>query len=377
MNIEIITYNSFNSELELIWRDFEHNSYYHAFQSYDWIYQWHTFIGSNKLKITPLIILVKVESKLSLILPLGIRNKNFIKIIECMGGDQSDYMSPLILKDFKMSELNYQKLWLSIIDHLPTYDVINLKKQPEKIFKYNNPFYKIGNKQELKSYSLNIENIEWENFYNQILKKKIRNDNTRQKKRLSEIGNLQYEILINRMDNTKYYKELIKNKSIQYHQTQAFDIFSVNEINNFYESLINKTKESIYIHFSILKLDNKVIASHLGLYNKNIFYYLIPAYNRSDFNKYSPGKILLENLIKWSIDNKLNIFDFTTGAEQYKLNWTDTEMNLSEINHISSLRGFLYSNIINLIARLKKIYKKNNIIKKIISPKNIIFRYFY
>ena len=73
-----------------------------------------------------------------------------------------------------------------------------------------------------------------------------------------------------------------------------------------------------------------------------------------NLKKYSPGRLLISLLVRWSISKKLEIFDFTLGDEDYKKSWSNASSVL--FNHIKliSLRGF----ILYILLKIKLIYKK-------------------
>jgi len=76
-----------------------------------------------------------------------------------------------------------------------------------------------------------------------------------------------------------------------------------------------------YAEISMLLLDEKIIAMHYGFLLSNCRYYFTPTYDRA-YRAYSPGKVLLLELIKDSFNEKCE-FDFLNDLEQYKLDWTD------------------------------------------------------
>ena len=82
------------------------------------------------------------------------------------------------------------------------------------------------------------------------------------------------------------------------------------------------------IQVSALLLDDKILATHWGFYSKTTFYYIMPSYEGGDWSKFSPGKILLEYLMKWSVSNGLKVFDFTEGDMFYKKNWSNKNVYL-------------------------------------------------
>ena len=68
----------------------------------------------------------------------------------------------------------------------------------------------------------------------------------------------------------------------------------------------------------------------------------MPAHEGGEWDKFSPGRLLLEYLIKWSIENRLKIFDFTIGEDQYKKVWCDTETMIYETLEATTTKGKIY-----------------------------------
>ena len=57
--------------------------------------------------------------------------------------------------------------------------------------------------------------------------------------------------------------------------------------------------------------------------------------------------------MEWSIQNKLKVFDFTVGGEQYKKDWCDTETPLYETLEAITFKGKLYV----MVQRTKRTIK--------------------
>ena len=66
-----------------------------------------------------------------------------------------------------------------------------------------------------------------------------------------------------------------------------------------------------------------------------------------------------------AIKNKLEIFDFTIGGEQYKKDWCDNKIDLYEYLKAKSFKGFVYVIIIKLKRKIRNNSFIFNIIKKI------------
>ena len=95
-------------------------------------------------------------------------------------------------------------------------------------------------------------------------------------------------------------------------------------ISDFYSPPPKWSSKSIFfidknsISYSMLKLDNKIIACHIGYIYKNTFFYIFPVYNES-FKKFSPGNILFLKLIEYCKEKKFDYLDLTIGDENYNI----------------------------------------------------------
>lgn len=125
-----------------------------------------------------------------------------------------------------------------------------------------------------------------------------------------------------------------------------------------YIALANACIETgLYLDFSLLILDEQVIAAHYGFIVNNRLYYFTPTYNTL-FASLSPGKVLMKRLLDDSFERGM-IFDFQNDAEEYKLLWTDKistrhwlrfAVNGSRTMLHQSPSGMVYDQILNGIA---------------------------
>ena len=106
------------------------------------------------------------------------------------------------------------------------------------------------------------------------------------------------------------------------------------------------------IVISGLKLNNEYIALSLGFTYNQIYFYLVPSYkNNPNLIKYSPGKVLMIDLLDYFKDKKYKYFDFCNGKESYKENWTNNSINLYEYTKQINFLGLLLS----LLLKIKKL----------------------
>lgn len=339
--------NVFNENLKTEWNTLEDNSNITPFQTFYWQKKWFDTIGSKR-NIQPFIIKVYLNYKCIAIFPFCMKKK-YLKVIYWNGGIQTDYNLPLINYKYYNNE-NLNIIWTNILDKIKPYDLIMLNKLPEFINGNKNLLIDMLKKKYLtSSYQLILNNKNLEKLKN----KKIIKDNKRQIRRLSKLGNLKFIIAENKEERKEIIEKMIFQKSQRYITTNSWDMFSEKENIIFYTKLNKNLNKISNFHYSCIKLNNEIIATHLGFYDRKNFYYLMPSFDINKYHSYSPGKILIQYLIEWAIKNNLEIFDFTVGNEYYKKLWSNNSFNIFDYEKAGSFIG----KIIIILNNYKKLIR--------------------
>lgn len=354
-NYSVKVYSSFSTELEKTWVDLEKNNGWSPFQSFYWLSHWYSTVGQPLLKIKPQVVVISSMDIVIGLFPLGVRINKSVKILEWLGGIHADFMGPILHKDFRNDQDGFMKIWTEVQKKLRAFDFVHLKRQPEKISGNKNPFvlfFPVKHFENAFQANL-IEN--WEHFYKKKVKKKIQMDSRRQRIRIAEQGNLTFKIPDSEKDCINLIQKMIAFKRMRYQLTGVADLLASQKNQDFYLKLPGALlKGTVKLHCAGLFVDNEIIAAHVGAIMNNTFYYLMPANDSEKWKRYSPGRLLLENLIEWSYQTGLAIFDFTIGDEEYKKNWCDEERPLYEYMYALNLKGKIYHVSLNLIQRLRK-----------------------
>ena len=258
--MEIKIYNEFNDEIKSYWKDLESIAESTPFQSYLWLESWQTIIGAPIYKNQVVIICVFLENKLEAILPLCIRKEGFVRVLEWLGGPNTDYMMPLIKRDSILFQSKFLSSWEDIKSRLPSYDILNLTNQPVKIGLNLNPFVQyLDSNFTMNSYQ-SFLNSEWQEYKEKFISKKVLSDSRRQRKRLSELGKLHFKVFSDKEDINTFIETMLKQKKRRYNEKEGWDMFQITEFRDFYINLPKKLSHDSSVHYSALLLDNKLIA---------------------------------------------------------------------------------------------------------------------
>jgi CelD/BcsL family acetyltransferase involved in cellulose biosynthesis len=352
--VKLIVFDSFCTELEKLWKELEPVSQHHVFQSHEWLKFWQNTIGDRTLRGVPWIAAVlDMDDQPRMIFPFGIRRHFGVRVLEFLGGGQADYQGPLIHNGWISDISNVESAWNLVCNALPRHDIRHLVKLPAQWCAEDNPMLRILKcKFQDSSYSSRLpEDV---NKFQLRLRPKLKADTHRQRRRLSELGTVKFEVIDKNDTWLAALDVMIEQKRQRYRSTGVPDMFSDKAVQQFYRELPKRFAEEGRIHFSIVRLDDEILSTHWGAIYRDRFYFLLPTYESEKWGPYSPGRLLLSNLIEWCIQNGLKVFDFTIGGEDYKKDWCNSEMPLFEHLHIVTPIGLPYLSYILLRRRARR-----------------------
>ena len=339
-HIQFEVYDSFEKYAEVYWLRLEKHAKSYVFQRFSWLKHWYSTVGTAD-GIKPIIIVVFEKKQPIALFPLCMHYFFGVRIIKFLGGDQADYNAPIVLPD-RFTQKRFVEIWSAMLELLPAHDLRYFTRIPEYLDVSNNPiFFNVaGKKIDGVAYSANLA-PSWRDF-ELHLSRRLLKDNARMIRRLSEIGDVE----IHESKSDEQYQNIIEvaisQKTKRYLETGVRNILSSSSVRTFYTGLYAAIAAEPKIHLTALKVGDRILATHLGIYDRGRYYYIFPTFDSGALSKYSPGRLLLEYLVKSAIQKGLNVFDFTVGGEAYKQQWCDSEMRLYRILEANTLQGHLY-----------------------------------
>ncbi len=364
MNYSLEIHNNFDSLLEKKWDEFEKKSVNYCFQNFYWLKNWYLNLeNSTNTKIVN--ILVKKENNLKIILPFCIKKHKGIKYLKWQGDDRADYMSGLFTSDFEIEKEEFLNLWHLIKNKVGLFDIVYFERQPQFIENISNPFVKFLNVEKDYFTSSIILQKSYDEFSSQNLKKKFIDDTKRRVNSLKKRGNVSFNIyeFSNEEKKKQLINKILDQKIQRIKELNLKDNFN-KEAREFYTNFEDIKFKNGKLHISSLDVNNEPISFHWGVRYKNRFYHLIPTTPNSEYMKFSPGRILLQYLIKWSIDEDLKELDFTIGDEPYKKDWYNNKSTLFCYVEQNNLKFFFIYLLIRTKIKSINFVKKFNFIKK-------------
>lgn len=341
MYLQVHIYHTFDAQLEGIWRCLQADSDHYVFQSFEWLAHWQHTVGQHSYGIEPAVAVVSDSRRPLALFPFGIRRASGARVLEFLGGVQSDYNAPLMLPEVSTPG-QFNRLWGKVLEELPAHDVRYFARMPQQLSGLRNCFIDMmPSFCEGFSYAATLPDS-WDEFRHG-LPSKFQKDNARMIRRLSEMGRFEFVVAKSANEFNHIVEAMFAQKERRYRETGARNILADIHTRTFYSGLDEGIGGEVNIHLSALMLNGEILATHLGAVHRGRFYYLFPTYAGGEWAKFSPGRLLLENLVQWAISNKLRTFDFTIGGEAYKEIWCDSEMPLHRTVIPLTLRGRIFA----------------------------------
>lgn len=329
-------------KLRTVWNNLaDKQGTYMPFLCFDWFKIWlDNFLDGNKL----LILLLYRGGNIKTIAPFLIIEEKFkginVRKIELIGNVHSPVRNFLFDEfDFMQRENCLLKIFEYFFKRYENWDIIDLYPIDEKdeniVFLKNvidkNNFKSTEELYFIKWYENKI-NYSGDEYINKR-SKNIRQELRRRRKKLEELGKLEFKIIKNNDEIDKYMN--------YYYETYTKSWKKKERIGpTFHRDLAKLASEKGWLRLGFLFLNDVPIASQFRIVSNGVCFFLKTAYN-DQYRKYGPGTILLSEMIKYiiDIDNVIEI-DFGSGDEPYKKSWASKKREMKRILFFNkNLRG--------------------------------------
>lgn len=122
---------------------------------------------------------------------------------------------------------------------------------------------------------------------------------------------------------------LIEWKSDQYQRTGTLDLFRFDWVCALARRATMLTNPNFSGVLSVLYCGDRPVAAHLGLRSNGVLCWWLPAYDRR-FSQYSPGSILLLEVIEAAAAHGIARIDLGQGDERYKQSFANADFAVAE-----------------------------------------------
>jgi CelD/BcsL family acetyltransferase involved in cellulose biosynthesis len=177
------------------------------------------------------------------------------------------------------------------------------------------------------------EGRSWDDWF-AAKSKSFRDGRKQDRKRLQRLGNLAFREVS--ADDAKRHVDWFFDAKAHWLDERGIQASWLRgqPIRDFYSGLVGKAEG---VEGFALDLDGRTIAGCICLRSGAALEFYVTAFD-PDFARYSPGNVMIEDLVKWCIARKLD-FDFRITNDPYKLRWADGAISTETISVACTKKG--------------------------------------
>ena len=308
----LITESADLAGLQDAWRDLAAHAE-HPFQEFGWSSAWLRTFGANR-NLHPHIAILSEGPRLLALLPLMVRSKAGLRILEWLAGRESDFCDALVHPSIDRSTA-IRDLWQCLSSE-GAFDVARLSHVRAdagiaELLHETAPWV-ATTEEDLFLPLPTGGSVSWLSGLN----KGLRSDIRQRTRRMEKLG-FHFSICDSRVSLDRALDAVIKQKQAWARSRGVWSFITAPAGPAFLREMAYNLFASGTLHLSFLHSGAQIAAAHLGFLRGGCLYYYMPTFDRS-LGNHGFGSVLQERLIMWACDNGVRRFDMLLGAEAYK-----------------------------------------------------------
>lgn len=341
LRIEVVTAVEQFATIQAAWQELWERSGSFIFQSHSWITGWLNGVHNRK-EIRLQVALAWDGDRLCGALPCAVHRRSGLRVLSWAAQLFSDYCDCLLDPAYEMAN-PLQALWRGLED-FGGFDLISLQQvRPDaKCRQFLDQLVRDGGRMELaerEERCMRIENhwADGEGFF-RSLNKKGRNNHTRGKRILAELGgDVRFRVLKPGDDASALIDEImgLKHTWLVANDPQSALLGNDRAI---LRAVLDKAWEGGLARIFVLECGERVAAASFNFVYAGRMEAYFTAYDLA-FDRASPGTILIVDYGKWAFDQGLGYVDFLRGEEAFKFRMANAETLLSSFAGYRTLMG--------------------------------------
>ena len=302
------------------WRRFEETADCTVFQCYDWHALWRKHMGAPAGS-QPVVIIGREHDRVLFILPLAIERGRFARTLKWHAGDLSDYNTPLLAPDFAsvVDPARFAALFKEIgeliaRDRRLAFDAVALTKMPDRVGGQANPFMALSTTVHPSgAYAVALTG-DWDGFYAEKRSSATRRRDRTKRKRLAAIGEVRFVTPEDTAGIAANFEMLVEQKTKQFAAMGVEDLFARPGFRDLFVDLATNPATRSLAHLSRLEVGPVAAATNYGLIFRGRYYHIFACYDSGPVSRFGPGVAHLHELMRYAIEHKCGVFDFTIGS---------------------------------------------------------------
>ena len=345
---------------EAVWRGLESQSVTHTpYQRFDFLAAWQRQVGEREGS-TPFIVVVSdAERRPLALLPLAYRRSYGLDIVGFMGGKHATFNMPLWDRDFaaNATRADMTALIAGISEHSRA-DVLALHQQPKTWREVQNPLALLPHQPSVNDCPLLVMEPGGEpasrisNSFRRRLKGK---------ERKLQPQPVRSYVATEDSDITRLLDWFFRIKPLRMAEQKLPNVFADPGVEEFIRAacLARLASGGRAIDIHALQCEEEVIAIFAGVADGHRFSMMFNTYTLSSNAKYSPGLILMRDIIDRYAASRYRALDLGIGSDDYKRLFCKGDEPIFDSFVALTARGRIAATAMSGLNRTKRMVKHN------------------
>jgi len=351
------------AQAEPVWRALEDAAQFSTpYQRFDLLGSWQSLVGARE-GATPLIVIAHDGERRPLVLmPLTLTRQHGMRIARFMGGKHTTFNMALWDRDFarEAAAADLAEL-LSALRAQDVADVLVLTQQPRHWHDILNPFATLP-KQPCANDCPVLSMVPGDPPQNRISNSFRRR--LKSKERKLQASGYRYHLATSEADVDRILDWFFRVKPMRMAEQKLPNVFAEPGVKEFTRRACRAPHAGggrvIDIH--ALECDDEVIAMFAGVADGHRFSMMFNTYTMSARSRYSPGLILMRNIIDYYAAKRYRALDLGIGSDEYKRLFCKGDEPIFDSFIALSGRGRVAAAAMSALNRLKRQVKRNPVL---------------
>jgi CelD/BcsL family acetyltransferase involved in cellulose biosynthesis len=346
---------------ETIWRGLEGQQQVSTpYQRFDFLSAWQREVGERE-GLRPFIVIgYDAEHRPLLLLPLALRQEHGVRTARFMGGKHATFNMPLWEQDFAAAATAADlDALLAAIRARSEADVLAFTQQPLRWRDLPNPMALLPNQASANDCPLltMVAGAEPATLISNSFRRRLKG----KERKLQTLAGYHYHLATSDADIQRLLDWFFSVKPLRMEQQKLPNVFAEPGLEAFIRSacMAPLAGGGRVIDIHALECDDEVIAIFAGVADGHRFSMMFNTYTMSGNSRFSPGLILMRNIVDHYAGRGYRALDLGIGSDDYKKLFCKDDEPIFDCFIPLSLRGKVAAGAMSGLTRAKRLVKQN------------------
>ena len=349
-------------QAEPIWRSLEDKQQISTpYQRFDFLSTWQRRVGQRENLRPFIVIAYDAEHRPLLLLPLALSHRRGIRAACFMGGKHATFNMPLWDRDFAAgaTAADLEALLAGIRGHSAA-DILALTQQPLRWRELANPMALLPKQPSVNDCPLltMAPGAASAALISSSFRRRLKG----KERKLQTLPGYRYAVATTDTDIERLLDWFFSIKPLRMAEQKLPNVFAEPGVEDFIRSacMMRLSDHGRVIDIHALECDDEVIAIYAGVADGHRFSMMFNTYTMSGNSRYSPGLILMRNIIDDYAGRGYQSLDLGIGSDHYKRMFCKSDEPIFDCFIPLSPRGKVAAGAMSGLNRAKHLVKHNH-----------------